>query len=68
MKKQFQIIGVLTLIWFSFFCTERTIFVIKNNDDIMIKINEEKEKYNRYHAKRTDNFYCDTCCNDDDTD
>ena len=45
MKKQFQIIGVLTLIWFSFFCTERTIFVIKNNDDIMIKINEEKEKY-----------------------
>ena len=46
MKKQFQIIGVLTLIWFSFFCTERTIFVIKNNDDIMIKINEEKEKYN----------------------
>ena len=46
MKKQFQIIGVLTLIWFSFFCTERTIFVIKNNDDIMIKINEEKENLN----------------------
>ena len=48
MKKQFQIIGVLTLIWFSFFCTERTIFVIKNNDDIMIKINEEKEKLAKY--------------------
>ena len=53
MKKQFQIIGVLTLIWFSFFCTERTIFVIKNNDDIMIKINEEKEKYN---TKSTDSI------------
>ncbi len=45
MKKNFQIIGVLALIWFSFFCTEKTAYVIKNTDDIMMKINEEKEKY-----------------------
>lgn len=46
MKKNFQIIGVLTLIWFSFFCTEKTANVIKNIDEIMLKIKEEKEKYN----------------------
>ena len=46
MKKNFQIIGVLVLIWFSFFCTEKTATVIKNADEIMSKINEEKEKYN----------------------
>ncbi|MCM1371123.1 MAG: hypothetical protein NC181_04485 [Clostridium sp.] len=46
MKKHFQIIGVITLIWFSFFCTEKTSLVIKNNDEIMIMINQEKDKYN----------------------
>lgn len=53
MKKYFQIIGVLILIWFSFFCTEKTATVIKNTDEIMIKINDEKEKYN---TKYTDSI------------
>lgn len=46
MKKNFQIIGVLTLICFSFFCTEKTVHVIKNTDEIMQKIKDESEKYN----------------------
>lgn len=45
MKKYFQIIGIFTLIWASFFCTEKTALVIKNMDDIMIQINSEKSKY-----------------------
>lgn len=44
MKKILQLIGALTLICFSFFYTEKVSLVIKNIDELMIKIKEESEK------------------------
>ena len=45
MKKFFEYIGLLTLIGFSFFYTERTTSVVKELDDIMIKIKAEAPNY-----------------------
>ncbi|MEG2311169.1 MAG: polysaccharide deacetylase family protein [Bacilli bacterium] len=45
MKKFFQILGILTLFIISFFYTEKAIIVVRQLDDIMIKIKEEKSKY-----------------------
>lgn len=45
MKKFFQILGLITLICFSFFITEKTALVVNNMDDIMINIKQNKDKY-----------------------
>lgn len=41
MKKIFEIIGLISLMCFSFMVTEKTSLVVKNADEIMIKIKEE---------------------------
>lgn len=45
MSKIFKHIGLIALMCFSFYLTDKTELVIKNNDDIMKKINEESKKY-----------------------
>ena len=45
MKKIMKLIGLLTLIIFSFFYTDKVIEVIREEDEIMIKIKAEQEKY-----------------------
>lgn len=47
MKKIFQTIGLLSLICFSFIYTEKTITVLKENDPLMIEIEENKDNYNK---------------------
>ena len=42
MKRYLEYIGFIILAMFSFFYTSKTSMVIKNMDDIMIKIKEEK--------------------------
>ncbi len=46
MKKTFEIIGLLTLVMFSFFITNKTALVVKNMDDIMIEIKHNYKNYN----------------------
>ena len=43
MKKYFEVIGFVTLAIFSFYFTSKTSTVIKNTDDIMIKIKENMD-------------------------
>ena len=43
MKKYLQVIGFITLALFSFYYTSKTSLVIKNTDEIMIKIKDAKE-------------------------
>ena len=45
MKKIFQTIGLLTLICFSFFLTDKTVSVIKEQDELMITLLSKKDKY-----------------------
>jgi len=45
MKKFFEYLGLITLVGFSFFYTERTASVVKELDDIMIKIKEVSSNY-----------------------
>lgn len=45
MKKTFEYIGMISLICFSFFYTNRISTVIKQNDDIMVELNAIKENY-----------------------
>ena len=45
MKNIIQMIGLITLICFSFFYTEKVITVVNEQDPIMIKINELKDNY-----------------------
>lgn len=47
MKKIYQAIGLISLLCFSFFLTEQTAIVIKNMDDIMISINDNKDNYTK---------------------
>ena len=47
MKKLFQIIGILSLMGFSFFYTEKTVSVVKEYDDIMIEIKNNQNKYKK---------------------
>ena len=42
MKKLFEILGIIALMSFSFFYTEKTLSVVKENDEIMIEIKEKK--------------------------
>ena len=46
MNKIFKTIGLLGLVIFSFFYTNKTVTVLKENDEIMIKIKENIDKYN----------------------
>ena len=45
MKQLFQVIGLIGLLFFSFFLNEKTKTVIKNLDDIMVQIKKNKSKY-----------------------
>lgn len=45
MKKIFQVMGLFTLICVSFFVTEKTVSVIKEQDEVMIKIDSIKDSY-----------------------
>lgn len=45
MKKFFQTIGIISLLCFSFIYTEKTVTVVKELDEIMIRIKEESRKY-----------------------
>ncbi|HPF83303.1 MAG TPA: hypothetical protein PLV83_03930, partial [Bacilli bacterium] len=45
MKKFFKYLGICILLSISFFYTERTANVVKELDDIMIKIKEEAKNY-----------------------
>ncbi len=45
MKKAFEIIGIVILICFSFFYTDKVITVINEQDPIMVKIESTKEDY-----------------------
>lgn len=45
MKKIFEMIGLLSLIFFSFFYTNKISLVIKNEDDILKQIEEIKDQY-----------------------
>lgn len=44
-KKYFQILGVISLICFSFFYTEKTVNVVKDTDSLMIEIKEKAANY-----------------------
>ncbi len=43
MKKYFQIVGMISLICFSFFYTEKTSTVLKEKDEIMMELKEKSE-------------------------
>ena len=45
MKNFFQIVGIISLLCFSFIYTEKTVTVVKEFDDIMIQIKEQNELY-----------------------
>lgn len=45
MKRLFERIGLISLLVFSFFLTDKTSTVIKNLDDIMIMIKKDKKSY-----------------------
>lgn len=45
MKKFFQAIGLLTLMVFGFFYTEKTALVVKNLDKLMVTIKEQQDAY-----------------------
>lgn len=47
MKKLFEIIGLVSLMYFSFLITKKTEAVFENVDNIMIEIKEKSEKYNQ---------------------
>jgi len=51
LRKIFQIIGLISLICFSFFITEKTSVVVSDLDDIMIEI---KSNYKKYKTDSTD--------------
>lgn len=46
MKKIFEYLGLISLICFSFFITEKTTVVVQEVDEIMIQIKNENEMYN----------------------
>ena len=43
MKKLFQIIGIISFMGISFFYTEKTVSVIKEYDNLMIEIKNNKK-------------------------
>lgn len=65
MRKIFEYIGLITLMCFSFFVTEKTSMIAKNVDEIMIKIKENYTKYeiNGENATVFDNKIIPGRCN-----
>ncbi len=51
MRKLFEYIGLITLMCFSFFITEKTSMIAKNTDEIMLTI---KDKYKDYETESVD--------------
>lgn len=47
MKRTFQIIGLISIVCFSFFITEKTTSVVSNVDDIMLSIKSNMTEYER---------------------
>lgn len=47
MKKIFEMMGILTLVIFSFFVRDKTVSVMKDSDEIMINIKQNYQKYNQ---------------------
>jgi len=47
MKKIFEYIGILSLVCFSFFLTDKTVSVVQEIDDIMIQIKNNQHKYHQ---------------------
>lgn len=47
MKKIFEYIGILSLVCFSFFLTDKTASVVQEIDDIMVRIKREQDKYSQ---------------------
>ena len=47
MKKFFEYIGLLSLVCFSFFLTDKTASVVQEVDDLMIQIKSHQEEYNQ---------------------
>lgn len=45
MKKFFECIGMISLVFFSFFFTEKTVNVVKESDDLMIEIRKSAENH-----------------------
>lgn len=45
MKRLFESVGLITLVCFSFFYTEKTVNVVREYDDIMITIKEKQKEY-----------------------
>ena len=45
MRKFFELFGLIALICFSFFYTEKVMFVISEKDPLKIEINDLKDKY-----------------------
>ena len=64
MKKTFQIIGLISLTIISFYFSEKISLVVKDMDEIMIGIKENKEKYNKdsIDAKIIDNTIIPGVC------
>lgn len=50
MKKIFQIMGLISLVCFSFFITEKTALVINEMDEIMISIKENMSSYEQTYV------------------
>ena len=59
LKKGFQILGIISIICFSFFCTEKAVMVIREQDSIMQEIISLKDKYNiePIEASLIDKYY-----------
>ena len=59
MKKFFEYIGLLSLMSFSFFLTNKTVDVAKNMDDIMIQIKDNKDTYKvlKEEAEISDDYF-----------
>lgn len=51
MRKIFEYIGLISLMCFSFFITEKTTIIVKNNDDVMLEI---KNNYSNYEIEPID--------------
>lgn len=45
MKKYFQIIGIISLVCFSFMFTEKTALMVRNSDSLMQTIKENEAQY-----------------------
>lgn len=47
MRKIFEYLGLISLVCFSFFLTDKTVIVVKEVDELMVQIKSNKEEYNQ---------------------